>query len=404
MKFFSFILTGLTLILTSCSLNLQKTYTKDEILSFHDELITIDSHTDTPLRLTREGFDFSMRQDPYKDGTKVDLPRMQEGRMDAVFFAVFLGQRERTEEGFSVAKERAVMIFDSIFSTLERNRDHLELAVNTEDIRRIEKEGKHSILIGVENGYPVGKDPAMVDTFFNLGARYITLCHTRNNDICDSSTDPDGPEFNGLSEFGYKVVERMNELGMMIDVSHISDSAFYDVLSVSSLPVIASHSCARALCDNPRNLDDEMLRALAGNGGVIQMCILSDYVKDPEPFPERDSAKNAVYEKHGNYYDLDEEGREAFLKDWYAVDRIFPPRLATVSDVVDHIDHIVKVAGIDHVGIGTDFDGGGGVKDCYDVSQMPRITEELLTRGYSKKDIRKIWGENFMRVMDANLR
>jgi membrane dipeptidase len=254
-----------------------------------------------------------------------------------------------------------------------------------------------SILLGMENGYPIGNDLALLDTFYNEGIRYITLCHSDNNDICDSSTD--SAEFNGLSKFGVEVVKKMNQLGIMVDLSHASDETFYQVVEVSRAPVIASHSCARALCDHPRNLTDDMLLRLKENGGVIQMCILSRYVRPPVPNPQRDSAKQAVYLEHGDYYSLDDEGKAAFLEDWYQVDYDFPPILATVSDVVDHIDHIVEVAGIDHVGIGTDFDGGGGVEGCYDVSGMGNITLELVKRGYTAAQIRKIWSGNLMRVM-----
>lgn len=388
----------ISFLLHSCG-DIVKKKDAEYVNKLHDKILTVDSHTDTPLRFTREGYDFFKRQDPYQDGTKIDLPRMQEGKLDGVFLAVFLGQRERTEQGYIKAKSRSYEVFDSIYAHLERGKKNIALALDPRDFKRIVRKGKHAIFIGLENGYPIGLDISMVDTFYNLGARYITLCHTKNNDICDSSTDEDGPEFNGLSDFGYEVTKRMNELGMMIDVSHASDEAFYDVIEVSTKPVIASHSCARALCDNPRNLDDDMLRALAKNKGVIQMCILSAYVEEPEPDPLRDSAKNAVYETHGNYYDLDEKGRQAFLNDWYAVDQVYPPKLADVSKVVDHIDHIVEVAGIDHVGIGTDFDGGGGVEDCYDVSEIKNITAELVNRGYSRREIEKIWSGNLMRVM-----
>jgi len=230
-----------------------------------------------------------------------------------------------------------------------------------------------------------------------MGANYITLCHTRNNQICDSSTDT--TEHNGLSSFGEEVVGKMIELGIMIDVSHISDSSFYDVIELSEVPIIASHSCARAICDNPRNLTDDMLVKLADNGGVIQLCILSDYVKEIEQDPLRDSLKQAVREKHNNFKDLTDDQWKDARKDWYAVDSIAPRKLATVSDAVDHIDHIVELIGIDYIGIGTDFDGGGGLADCVDVSQLPNITKELVARGYSEDEIRKIWGGNLMRVM-----
>ncbi|MCF8224589.1 MAG: dipeptidase [Bacteroidales bacterium] len=363
----------------------------------HDKAVTVDSHVDTPLWLMREGFDFSKKHDPIEHRSKLDIPRMKEGGLDGVFFAAFVGQAERNEEGNSEACNEAMNIIDSIHSLVKRYPGDMEIATNPTDLRYLENIGKRAIFIGMENGYPLGENISLLDTFYNAGVRYITLCHSHNNDICDSSTDT--AEHRGVSEFGKRVVERMNELGIMIDLSHASDETFYQVIELSDVPVIASHSCARALCDHPRNLSDDMLLKLKENGGVIQMCILSAYVKTPEPNPKRDSARQAVYENHGNYYELDAAGREAFLQDWYKVDRDFPASLATVSDVVDHIDHIVEVAGINHVGIGTDFDGGGGVEDCFDVSQLGNITAELVRRGYSANQIKKIWSGNLMRVM-----
>ena len=363
----------------------------------HKSALTVDSHVDTPMWLTRPGFNFGERHDPATERSKLDLPRMEEGGLDGVFFAVFIGQKERTPGGNNAALVEANTIMDSIRSMVADFPDQLAFASSPGEFRRNEKQGKHSIFLGMENGYPVGNNIALVDSFYHDGIRYITLCHSYNNDICDSSTD--SVEHGGLSAFGEEVVRRMNDQGIMVDVSHASDASFYDVIEMSRAPIIASHSCTRAICDNPRNLSDDMLLRLKENGGVIQMCILSAYVKTPEPNPERDAARQAVYEKHGNYYELDDAGKEAFLEDWYQVDVDFPPKLATVADVVDHIDHVVKVAGIDHVGIGTDFDGGGGVEDCYDVSQMNNITFELVRRGYSKKEIKKIWSGNLMPVM-----
>lgn len=381
--------------LTSCALTEEKLIEKADRI--HNKALTVDSHVDTPLALTRPGFLFGERHENAGRNHKLDLPRMEEGGLDGVFFAVFVGQMERTDAGNKAALLQAEKILDSIRTTVARYPDQLEMAVSPKEFRKIVKKGKHAIFLGMENGYPVGNDLSLVDSFFNAGIRYITLCHSYNNDICDSSTD--SAEYDGLSAFGEEVVARMNDLGMMIDVSHASDASFYDVIEQSDAPIIASHSCARALCDHPRNLSDDMLLKLKENGGVIQMCILSAYVKTPDPNPLRDSARQAVYEKHGNYYELDDPGREAFLVDWYKVDVDFPQQLATVSDVVDHIDHIVGVAGIDHVGIGTDFDGGGGVEGCIDVSEMGNITLELVRRGYTRREIEKIWSGNLMRVM-----
>ncbi len=337
-----------------------------------------------------------MRNDPVQTRSKIDLPRMKEGGMDGVWFAAFVGQSDRTPEGNETARMEALEITRTIHETVSQYPEDLEIATRAGDLKRIAGSGKHAIYIGLENGYPIGNDLALIDTFYQKGVRYITLVHTDNNDICDSSTDT--TEHGGLSPFGKQVVERMNEMGVIIDLSHASDDSFYQTVAMSRAPVIASHSCARALCDNPRNLSDDMLLRLKENGGVIQMCILSEYVKVPAPNPQRDSARQAVYEKHGNYYDLDQAGKEAFLVDWFAVDRDFPAELATVSDAVDHIDHIVELIGIDHVGIGTDFDGGGELADCFDVSQMGNITLELVRRGYSAREIKKIWGGNLTRV------
>ncbi len=362
----------------------------------HAAAYTVDSHTDTPLRLNRLGFDFGVRNDPRETRSKIDLPRMKEGGMDGIWFAVFVGQGERSPEGNEAAKERALEVTETIYETVDLYSDDLEVATRADDLARIAKKGKHAIYLGMENGYPIGNTPDLLNMYYDKGIRYVTLVHSLNNDLCDSSTDT--LEHNGLSPLGEEVVGRMNDLGMLIDVSHASDQSFYDVIEQSRAPIMASHSCARALCDNPRNLSDEMLLKLKENGGVIQMCILSAYVKEPSPDPQRDSARAAVREKHGNYYELDEAGKEAFLVDWYAVDRDFPREMATVSDAVDHIDHIVELIGIDHVGIGTDFDGGGALEDCFDVSQMGNITLELVRRGYSASEIKKIWGGNLTRV------
>ncbi len=365
--------------------------------ALHSKMVTIDTHTDTPLNFLRTGFDFSGENNT-AIGSKVDLAKMEKGGLDAAFFAVFIGQRECTPERYTEVNARAMEIFNAIYATVKQYPSRAAIATTPDDVYRLKKESKRAIYIGVENGYPIGDDIGQVKAFYDLGARYITLCHTRNNQICDSSTDPDGPRHNGLSEFGRKVVQEMNRLGMMVDVSHISDKAFYDVLEVSKAPVFASHSCARAICDNPRNLTDDMLRALAKNGGVVQMCILSEYVKKGEPNPARDSAYRALRTKWNNFRGLTPEQEKQATTEWYELEEKYPVKLATVADVVDHIDHMVKVMGIDHVGIGTDFDGGGGVDGCRDASQMYHITMELLRRGYSEKDIRKIWGENFLRV------
>ncbi|HUS87373.1 MAG TPA: dipeptidase [Bacteroidales bacterium] len=389
-RFTIFTLSILIILLCRCN----TTKTADEI---HQALLTVDTHADTPMLLTSSDYDLSERHDPNTRVGKIDLPRMKEGGLDGVFFALYAEQGERTPEGNQEAREEALSIFDTIHHVIDRNPDLARLALTSADLEKINSEDKLAIFIGMENGYPVGNDISLVEQYYDLGARYITLCHSGNNDICESSMDADDPAMDGLSEFGEEVVKEMNRLGMIIDVSHMSDESFYDVLATTKAPVMASHSCARAVWDNPRNLSDTMLTALADNGGVIQVCFVTMFVKD-QPYPARDSARNEVFEKHGNYYEIPPDKKAEFLKDWYRVDSLYPPRNATVSDFVDHIDHIVNLIGIDYVGIGTDFDGGGELEDCFDVSQLPNITEELINRGYSEEDLKKIWSGNFLRV------
>jgi len=395
MKNLSLIIAAAALLIAGCRQQAE-TLTDEEIAGLHQSLYTIDTHTDTPYLLLREETDLSIRNDAGEGVGKIDIPRMTEGGLDGVFFAVYTHQGELSEEGYLEIREHAQRIFDSIHSFVDRVPE-IELALNSDDLKRISDQDKHAIYIGMENGYPVGQDLSMVEKYYNMGSRYITLCHSGNNDICDSSTDDEGPKHGGLSEFGREVVKEMNRLGMMIDISHMSDESFFDLIECSTQPVFASHSNARALCDHPRNLSDSLLVALADQGGVIQVCLVNSYVKQQDP--ARVKARLAVFDKHGDYYSLDDEGRQAFMVDYNAVDSLYPAIIGNVSDLVDHIDHIVKVAGIDHVGIGTDFDGGAQLEDCYDVSELGNITAELVSRGYSKADIQKIWSENFLRVM-----
>jgi membrane dipeptidase len=275
------------------------------------------------------------------------------------------------------------------------------LGLTPRDAHRLKREGKLTAFIGMENGYPVGQDLSLVEFFYKKGVRYITLCHSADNDICDSSTDRQDPQDRGLSAFGRRVVAECNRLGMIVDISHASDKSFADVLQVTKAPVIASHSSCRAVCDSPRNLTDDMLRALKKNGGVIQICFLGSYVKKPAPNPERDKALKDLEARYGSFRSITDEAVRAKARaERDAIDQKFPLERATVKDLVDHIDHVRKTIGVDYVGIGTDFDGGGGVQGCDDVSGMIHVTEELIRRGYTDTEIRKIWGGNFMRVFD----
>lgn len=356
---FLIIISSIYFFLMSCTKKMTEEELVEKALKIHEKVLTIDSHVDVPLNLFKKGWNIGEYNNINERGkNKIDLLSMADGRLDAAFFAVYVGQSERTPQGYTAAMKRADVLIDTIQNICQNSPDLVELAAAPNDVYRIERLDKRAVFMGMENGYPVGKDLSLIQYFYNRGIRYMTLCHTRNNDICDSSTDRKGPEWNGLSSFGENVVREMNRIGMIIDASHVSDSAFYDVLEITEAPVIASHSCCRTLCDNPRNLSDVMLKALAENEGIIQINLV--------PF--------------------------------YLIDEEYPGKKASLKDAIDHIDHVVQLIGIDHVGIGTDFNGGGGVEGCDDVSELPNITIELVRRGYTKNEIRKIWGGNLLRV------
>lgn len=371
---------------------------KEEAAKIHARVLTVDTHADVPINMMKDGFDVAERHDFEKDGSQIDFPRMKEGGMDAMFFAVYLGQGKRSPEVNAEAKERALAIFDKIHKAVADNPDVAGIATTPKDAYELQKQGKRAVFIGMENGWPVGKDLANLKQYYDLGLRYITLSHSANNDICDSSTDPDGPEFNGLSPFGEKVVKEMNRLGMMVDISHVSDSTFYDVIKLTKAPVIASHSSCRALCDHPRNMTDDMIRVLAKNGGVIQINFLPDFVRKASQ--QQELSMKAIRLKM-RQVDLSDDDKKALYAEVKAMRLKYAGDMPTVADAVNHVEHVIKLVGVDHVGIGMDLDGGGQVIGCRDVSEIGSITEELVRRGYSAKDIEKIWGDNVMRVLAA---
>jgi membrane dipeptidase len=357
-------------------------------------ILTVDSHCDTPLELIKNGINLGIKN---SIGT-VDFPRMKEGGLDAAFFAVFIGQGVRNDSAYNAVHNKVLNTFEAINRSVGENSSMAGIATTPEEAYKLKKVGKSAVFIGVENGYAIGKDISKIEEYYNLGARYMTLSHSRNNDICDSSTDRAGAENNGLSKLGEEVVKEMNRLGMIVDVSHISDDSFTDVLNISDAPVIASHSSCRALCETPRNLTDDMLVALKKNGGVIQICLLGSYLLTPEHDPLLDVKLREVGVRYGDYGLLSEDMKKMMRAEYDSIRTIYEKR-AGVKDAVDHIDHVVQVIGIDYVGIGSDFDGGGGIEGCKSVADMKNITVELLRRGYTKSEIEKIWGGNLMRVM-----
>ncbi|MEO6284377.1 MAG: dipeptidase [Dyadobacter sp.] len=363
----------------------------------HAKALTIDTHADVPINMMKPGFDIAVEHDYEKDRSQIDFPRMIKGGMDGMFFAVYLGQGKRSDEANAEAKVKALAIFDKIHEAVKLNPGTAGIATTSKDAYQLQKEGKRAVFIGMENGWPVGKDITNLKQYYDLGLRYITLSHSSNNDICDSSTDGDGPEFNGLSAFGEQVVKEMNRLGIMVDISHVSDSTFYDVIKLTKVPVIASHSSCRALCDVPRNMTDDMIKTLAKNGGVIQINFVPGFVKKPSQ-PHEMSLKALRLKIRQT--DLSDADKKALRDEMKAISEKYKSDMPTLKEAVDHIEHVIKLTSVDHVGIGMDLDGGGEVIGLTDVSQIGGITEELVKRGYSAKDIEKIWGGNIMRVLD----
>lgn len=365
----------------------------------HARAYTVDTHADVPINmLEMPGFDIGVKHNYAEDGTQIDFPRMKEGGMDAMFFAVYLAQGKRTPEGNAAAKANALKIFQAIHDAVKKYPNIAELVTSAGEGFATHKKGKLGVFIGMENGWPIGHDLANLKLYYDLGLRYITLSHSYNNDISDSSGDPEGAEHGGISKWGEQCIAEMNKLGIIVDVSHISDSAFYDVMRLSKAPVFASHSSCRALCDVKRNMTDDMIKLMASKGGVIQINFVADFLKKPS---EEVAISIRTLRMQAMKADATPEDKKKINAELRQIKYKYPGDVPTVKAVVDHIDHVVQIAGIDHVGIGMDMDGGSDVIGCEDVSKIKNVTIELLRRGYSEKDIRKIWGENTMRVLAA---
>lgn len=355
--------------------------------ALHDKAFVLDSHCDTPLLLLRG----NKIRERSAEG-HVDLERMKEGGINASFFAIYVSNRWDPNACTWHALELLARTHDFI----DENADKIALATTSEQAFKIREEGKIAIFLGMENGGPVHKDLSVLRLFYRLGIRYLTLTHAGNNEICDSCATKE-KRWNGLSPFGRELISEMNRIGMLIDVAHISDDAFYQVLECSTRPVVSTHSCCRALCDVPRNMTDDMIKALAAKGGVIQINFYpafldKQYSIDFAPLSEAYDAAEDLFKADPVKYG--ETFRRARLN------AMALPR-PSYKRVVDHIDHAVSLAGPEHVGLGSDFDG---IATCpqglEDVSYFPVITEELLRRGYSETAIEGILGRNFLRVLD----
>ncbi len=365
--------------------------------ALHARLFTIDTHIDTPTAsLMRPGWDFGARHDYAVDHTQCDLPRMREGGADAMVFAVYVSQAARTPEGHALAHDLAVKCLERTHAVLRANARECALALTADDGPRLKAEGRRAIYLSLENAYSLGRDVAHVQKFHRLGVRMLGLTHMLNNELADSSTDPRGAEWRGLSPLGREVVAECNRLGLVLDASHASDDVLWQLLEHSPTPPILSHSDCRAVCDHPRNIGDDLLRALAAKGGVIQINALPISLVDA-PGNGRTAALAEVLMRYKDKV-LSPENIAAADREYEKAAKANPNPKTTLDDFIRHIEHAVEVAGIDHVGIGCDFDGGGGVQGLNDVSQYPALTAALVARGWKEADLAKLWGENTRRV------
>ena len=386
--------------------------------AIHDRVITLDTHVDiNPSNFTTERPNYTERLN-----TQVNLPKMFDGGLDAAFFSIYVGQGPLTPEGYQRAYQTDMEKFAAVHRLAkELAPDKIEIAYRADDVAKIAAKGKKVALMGVENAYGIGTDMTNIRKFYDQGARYMSLSHNGHSQFSDSNTgERDGWMHDGLSALGRQAVAEMNRLGIMIDISHPSKQSMMQTLALTKAPIIASHSAVRALCNHSRNLDDEQLLALEKNGGVVQIVAFSSYVKTPSPpSPERQRAIAALRADFGlpaagggggggggggraGFQSLTPEKRAEYQQRMAAVDSQFPPPpRATVKDFVDHIDYAVKLIGIDHVGISSDFDGGGGVEGWSDASETFNVTLELVRRGYTEEQIAKIWSGNTLRVMRA---
>lgn len=367
--------------------------------AIHERLLVLDTHLDTPIHLGRPGWSILDRHDYETDLSQVDYPRMVEGGLDGGFWVIYTPQGPRTAEGFARARDHALLTLTRIREMVARHADRFGLALSADDAERIVRAGKRVVFISIENGYPLGKDLTLLETFYRLGVRMIGPVHFANNDLADSATDPNGSQWHGLSPLGKQLVAEANRLGIVLDASHASDDVLDQLIELSRTPIVLSHSSCRAIHDHPRNVDDTRLRKLAAAGGVIQ--INSMYVAATEQNPEYAQEVAKLRARYGPLATLSTQEAAEFARKRRALDRKYGIGHATFDDFLRHLLHALEVVGPDHVGIGADWDGGGGVAGMSDVADLPKITEALLAAGYSEQDLAKIWGGNVLRVLRA---
>lgn len=367
----------------------------------HERLIVLDTHLDTPARLEYPLFDILDAHRAIADDSQVDLPRMVEGGLDGGFWVIFTEQGPVTDSGYAAAREDALHRAATIRSMVDRYPQHFELAISHGDAGRIVGSGKRVVYQSIENSYPLGEDLSRLAEFFDLGVRMIGPVHSANNQFADSSSDPDGQRWGGLSPLGRSLVAEANRLGMILDGSHAHDEALDQLIELSATPIILSHSGPKNLYNHVRNVDDQRLAKLAGSGGVIQVVVLGEFLRELESPPERDPALAAVEEKHGPPKFMSVAAAKAYRRERQEIEADYPRPRADFEDFMASLLYVLKLVGPDHVGIGADWDGGGGVTGLMDVSHLSRVTEGLVVAGYSHQEIANIWSGNVLRVLKA---
>lgn len=369
----------------------------DPAAALQQRLLTLDTHLDTPASLAFPGWSIMDAHTVAQDYTQVDLPRMKQGGLDGGFWAIYTPQGPLDAESTRKARDFAFLRASAIREMVAAHPESFALASKAADAAAIKASGKRVVYLSIENAWPLGDDPTLLRSFYAMGVRIAGFAHFRTNQFADSSTDK--AKWDGLSPLGVQLLAEMNRLGVVPDLSHSSDRALDDALRLSKTPLILTHSGCKAVFDHPRNIDDAHLKALADAGGVIQ--INSVYVKGLKQSPERAAAMKALEEKYPEDKTLTAAERQSMLAERHAIDAKYPEVRATFDDVMANLLHALKVAGVDHVGIGLDWDGGGGVVGLEDIADLPKITKALLAAGYTEADVARIWSGNVLRVLAA---
>jgi membrane dipeptidase len=367
--------------------------------ALHKGMMVLDTHLDTPAQFSRPGWDIMDRHDRRLDQSQVDYPRMIEGGLDGGFWSIYTSQGPLTPQGYATARDAALVRAVEIREMVARHHDRFALAFRAADAAPILAGGRKVVFQSIENSYPLGEDLGLLSTFHRLGVRMVGPVHFSNNQFADSATDPNGKRWNGLSPLGQALVKEANRLGMILDGSHASDDVLDQLIDLSEAPVILSHSGVKAVYDHPRNLPDALLRKLADKGGVIQINAYSAYMIATPPNPQRMEALRALNTTYGPRDRLTAAQLAAYNRERVAIEDRFPVPRATFEDFMKHLLHALEVAGVDHVGVGADWDGGGGLIGFEDISALPQVTARLRQAGYGEADLRKIWGGNVLRLL-----